>query len=130
MNGVNMDGTEGIRTNVGKVGCQLEAVNHLGGGLGITLDTEGKDTTESVGAEELQGKVVRPVGWKAEIRDPGHMLVLFQPFSESKSVVTVPLDPQAESLEALENQEGAKGVKSGSEVTEELEVILEDCARL
>lgn len=105
-------------TDVGQVGSELEAVDESTAGSGVTLDTEGKNTTETA-LEVLLGNLVRRVAGKTRVRDPRNLRVSLKPLSQRKGVLDNAADTKRKSLETLKQKERAEGVLARSQVTQD-----------
>jgi len=102
------------------VGGELEVVDDGDAGLLAAADAEGEDAAEAA-LEVLLGRVVGRVALEARVRDPRHLLVLFEPARQRERVADVALDAERERLEALDQLEGAERVEAGAQVAQDLD---------
>lgn len=97
---------------------QLKVVDGLAGGCRVAFDAEAQDTSIGIRPQQFISQIMRWMRLQAEIRDPSNLGMFLQPLRQGKCIVRMPLPPQTESLQALQEKEGAKGVKAGPNVAQ------------
>ena len=106
--------------DVREVAGEPHAVDELAPGVEAALDAERQHDAEAV-AQVLLRERVRGVRREARVAHPRHRRVRLQPRRELGRVVVVPLHPQRQRLEPLEEQERVERRQAGPEVAQALD---------
>jgi len=91
--------------DIGEMGEQLDAVDHLDADLVAALDAEGEDRARSLG-QVLLGECVILVVGQPGIVDPGDGRMLLEKLRDPERVGAVALHAQAEGLDAEHGEPG------------------------
>ena len=104
--------------HIGEEGEDFQRVNELEGFVLAALDLEGEDGTAAVREVLLVRRVVGMVR-QGRVIDLGHLRVLGQEVHDFQCVGHVPLDPQGERFQALQEDEAAHRGERGASVPEQ-----------
>ena len=130
-------------THVGEVARQPERIYRSAREVVVALDTKAQHAAVRIRAEQFLGAFVVRVTLVAQVRDPCDAGVFFEPaikvrygclvgkkgrvnvLGERERVIAMSLAAQTERLEALNEEEGAKGVQCGPEVAQKFDAELD-----
>ena len=105
-------------SHVGQIRRQLERINKGRTGLGLALDTKRQHTTKASLQVLFRQRMAR-VALQARVANPGYAGVLFEVLGNGEGIVDMSLHTQTECLDALEQQECAKGVQGRTKVSQQ-----------
>ena len=112
-------------TDVGDVAVQHQRLDELLAGLAAALDLERQHRTGTA-RRVLAGPLEPRAALEPGVAHREHLGSLLEPGGDREGVLHVPLDAQAEGLDALADQEGVERRGRGTQVAQQLHPGLED----
>ena len=112
-------------SEIGQMREQADGVDELNSRLQSAFDAKTENCPEPV-LHVLLGQRVGGVAGEAGIVHPIYRRVRFQELGHLQGVVAVPLNPQGEGFNSLQNQESVEGAQRRADVAEQLDAHLDD----
>ena len=111
--------------DVGQVGDELEAIDHLAAGVGAALDADAEYAAKSA-LEVLLCVLVRPVALQPGVRHPADVRALLEVAGEREGVLGVALAAERQRLETEKELLRGEGVQARAQVAQDLHAHPDD----